>query len=174
MKTTYRIIKEFPSYRVGSDGSLWSKHVFVPGVGSMRKGKWKRLVGRVNRQGYLYFTACKSGFRKSLTLHRQILIAFCGEPQKGEEACHNNGNRLDNRIENLRWDSRKGNSADRLKHGTMLTGNRNPSAKLDEAKVREIRRLRLAGKTNKMIALEFGVSWHTISAIARKVIWTDV
>ena len=40
----YRLADEFPGYRVGSDGSLWS---------GRRGGKWKRRRLHRNAQGYL-------------------------------------------------------------------------------------------------------------------------
>lgn len=37
----------------------------------------------------------------------------------GMEACHNNGDQLDNRIENLRWDTHSANIYDQVAHGNI-------------------------------------------------------
>ncbi len=50
--------------------------------------------------------------------HRAVLLAFVGPCPEGMEACHNNGDPLDNRVENLRWDTRSNNTLDKVAHGT--------------------------------------------------------
>jgi hypothetical protein len=50
------------------------------------------------------------------TVHRIVLEAFVGPRPDGMEACHNNGNACDNRLTNLRWDTKLSNAADRRKH----------------------------------------------------------
>lgn len=51
-------------------------------------------------------------------VHRLVLEAFVGPCPDGMEACHWNGDRADNRIVNLRWDTPSSNSYDRVRHGT--------------------------------------------------------
>jgi hypothetical protein len=41
--------------------------------------------------------------RHHYLVHRLVLIAFVGHPHRGQVACHNNAQKLDNRLENLRW-----------------------------------------------------------------------
>jgi len=59
----------------------------------------------------------RDGWRPFL-VHRLILMAFVGLPEEGQEACHNNGDGADNRLENLRWGTHAENCADQAKHGT--------------------------------------------------------
>lgn len=49
--------------------------------------------------------------------HRAVLLAFIGPCLDGMECCHNNGDPLDNRLENLRWDTRQANTIDKINHG---------------------------------------------------------
>lgn len=51
-------------------------------------------------------------------VHRLVLMAFVGPCPPGMEGCHNNGNPIDNRLENLRWDTRSANTLDKVRHGT--------------------------------------------------------
>lgn len=60
-----------------------------------------------------------AGKRRTYFVHRLVLLAFTGEPQPGQEACHWNGDASDNRLANLRWDSHAANMADMKRHGTM-------------------------------------------------------
>lgn len=50
-------------------------------------------------------------------VHRLVLLAFRGEPKKGEEARHLNDQREDARLENLEWGSRSENLYDRGRNG---------------------------------------------------------
>jgi hypothetical protein len=54
---------------------------------------------------------------RAVLLHRLILLAFVGEPPPGYECCHNNDDPSDNRLENLRWDTRTQNIQDAIRHG---------------------------------------------------------
>lgn len=56
------------------------------------------------------------------TIHRLVLETFVGPCPEGMEACHNNGNPADNRVENLRWDTHIANMADQRVHGTRVPG----------------------------------------------------
>lgn len=47
-----------------------------------------------------------------------VLSAFVGLRPPGLDACHNNGNPRDDRVENLRWDTASGNALDKRAHGT--------------------------------------------------------
>lgn len=86
-------------------------------------GKWadQPVRGRLLKQ-----SRAKSGHmvlmlgRRSgiVLVHRLVLEAFSGPPPPGCECCHNNGDSTDNRIKNLRWDTRSGNNFDRVRHGT--------------------------------------------------------
>jgi hypothetical protein len=46
-------------------------------------------------------------------------MGFVGPAPEGMEGCHYNGDPTDNRLENLRWDTRKANVADAIRHGTF-------------------------------------------------------
>lgn len=54
----------------------------------------------------------------SKAVHVLVAAAFIG-PRPGRlDVCHNNGDRLDNRVENLRYGTRTENALDRNEHGT--------------------------------------------------------
>ena len=77
-------------------------------------GKWKpvKLWGN-NSNGY-----CRVGFNGKMILHHVIIwILSTGKDiPKGLEIDHINGNKLDNRIENLRVVSHRGNGQNRKEH----------------------------------------------------------
>lgn len=100
-------------YRVGSDGSVWSK----------KAGHWKKLTLFRNKDGYLHVKIIPNvksvgtfRFCKTMLVHRLVLFAFVGEPQSDQVACHNNGIKTDNRLVNLRWGTDYDNAQDYARH----------------------------------------------------------
>jgi DNA-binding XRE family transcriptional regulator len=128
-----------------------------------------------NNTGYFCVFLCKNKIIKRYNIHRLILEAFVGPCPIGKEACHNDGNRENYSIENLRWGTRKENFEDRTRHGNSLIGIKNPRAKLNEKQVRIIKWL-LEDKylTHKEIAQIFNVSRHTITKINNNKLWKHI
>lgn len=57
-------------------------------------------------------------------VHRLVLEAFVGPCPEGMEGCHDNGDSLDNRLENLYWGTRSQNNMDRVRHGRHHNANK--------------------------------------------------
>lgn len=112
--------------------------------------------------------------RRRVSVHVLVLEAFVGPRPEDMECCHNNGIPSDNRLENLRWDTRSNNMADKLRHGTARIGGRHPMAVLTAQDVREIRRLVAAGKTSRQVAEVFGVTVGAIKDIRSRKNWRHV
>lgn len=108
------------------------------------------------------------------SVHRLVLLAFVGPCPDGLQACHNDGDRENNRPDNLRWDTPSSNYADRDRHGTTATGERNGASKLNAVAVAEIRRRYAAGESQESLGRFFGVGHATISRVVRRVVWRDV
>lgn len=163
MNVEYKTLARFPGYRFGSDGSVWTNKV-RGGSGYWKQGsEWKQMQTCLHTRGYLI---TKLGF-----VHRLILEAFAGKCPPGKEACHNDGNKTNNAIENLRWDTRKRNASDRYKHGTIQFGEKCLLAKLSTRAVIEIRRLYRSGKTRRALAQQFGVTASNIWRIVKGKSW---
>lgn len=157
---------------VASTGCVWSCRG--------RRGydsRWRQLSGCKDHLGY--FRVCVR-FRKSIAepthVHRLVLLGFIGPPPPGAEACHGNGDRGDNRIANLRWDTRRANHADMVRHGrkVILRGERNHLAKLTAAAVDDIRaRCPVHGSRDaaRRCAAEYGVTVQTIADIVTRRMW---
>lgn len=125
----------------------------------------------VKNNGYLEFKAHDGVKRRGYLVHRVILFAFIGEPPSGTEAAHLDGNRQNNRIDNLQWKTHSENLADRIRHGTHLAGERAPRAKLTEAQVREVRDL--DGISQKEIGRRYGITQSAVSLIRNRKNWKE-
>lgn len=175
---TYREIKGFPGYRVGDDSSVWTAWTKINlknrgGTKAVIGAKWRQLKPASDRTGHLRVTLMPG--RVTVWVHRLVLEAFVGPCPEGMEACHfpdrNPGN---NRVHNLRWDTRKHNQADRVLHGTDIRGEKHRRAKLTDEKVREIRHRCGAGEHHRKVAASLGVGKSTVTRVMNNVIWKHV
>jgi hypothetical protein len=70
-----------------------------------------------NGRGYMSVNFWKGNRATSHRVHRLVLEAFVGLPPDGMEGCHNDGNKRNNQLSNLRWDTRSANARDKGRHG---------------------------------------------------------
>jgi hypothetical protein len=131
---------------------------------------WRSLRPTTSN-GYRYFVLSFRGVIKRIKASRLVLTTFVGAPLLEYEACHNSGDRTDDSLTNLRWDTRKANLADKHKHGTAQIGVRHPMAKLDEDQVLSI--ISATGN-QRAIGEQFGVSQSTVQAIKAGRLWSHL
>lgn len=109
-----------------------------------------------------------------IAAHRAVCTIVHGQPPTPElEAAHGCGVRACVNPRHLRWATPAENAADKIIHGTVTRGEQNPSAKLDEASIREIRKL-IEVASIKAIARKYNVSASAISEIRRGLTWKHV
>lgn len=166
----YRDIEGFPGYRVGSDGSVWSRNS-PRGI----RATWRRLSPCKLPTGHLHIDLYRNGTRRHFLVHRLVLTAFVGLCPEGKECCHNDGDPANNTLPNLRWDTHKNNKADQIKHGRATTGERNGIAKLTREQVLEIRaRFASGGILQRELGREYGVDQAVISEIVNRHSWQNI
>ncbi len=132
------------------------------------------LKFQTDRQGRQRVTLFRLGDCETLSIHKLVLCAFVGEPSFGEECCHWNGNASDNRLTNLRWDTRVANRVDAHRLGEIPLGEARAFAKLTANSVRQMRLANNSGRFIKDIAKEFGVSFSTAYKAIRRLKWKHV
>ena len=169
MEDEFREVIGFPGYRVSRDGRVESCLT--------RRGRlcllgdvWHPLKP-ICRQGYPTVNLAKGGKKSARRIHRLVLEAFVGPCPPGMVACHNDGDRSQSDLANLRWDTPKANSDDTLRHGTRATGSRCGATKLSEGEVIEVRRLRAEGMSFADLAARFKVTTSNIEAIVYRRSW---
>ena len=158
----------------------------VPGYEGYYADRHGTVFGRMNRVlrpytdrgGYLRVKlraersrACRP---KRIPVHRVILMAFVSLPPPWSEcARHLDGNRKNNRLENLAWGTARQNAHDRFAHGTVPFGEDIPTHKLTWEAVRRIRDMRATGATLVSLGEEFGVAHSTIGKVCRDESWKE-
>lgn len=75
-------------------------------------------------KGHLTIRLRRNGEGKPFFVHRLVMAAFVGPCPDGMVVCHNNGNGLDNRLDNLRYDTQSENMNDTKRHGTNHWANK--------------------------------------------------
>ena len=105
-------------YEVSDHGRVRS----VDRISKNKNGHLRRLSGQTrktwkNKDGYPSVTLKVNGVQSNHYVHRLVLLAFVGQPPEGAEGCHNDGDRTNSHLENLRWDTRSENMYDMVRHG---------------------------------------------------------
>lgn len=98
-------MKDIPGYEnlyaINENGNVWS----------YATNTWKTQW--LNHGGYMVVALSKDGKKKEYKVHRLIAITYIPNPENKPTVDHINRNRLDNRIENLRWATRKEQASNR-------------------------------------------------------------
>ena len=103
-------------------------------------------------------------------IHILVLTSFTGRRPNGMVVCHIDGDKSNNRLDNLRWGTPKENIGDKIKHGTHRSGSKINTAKLTISDVTYIRKnfkkVNATRSNRKELAEKFNVSKKTITDIA--------
>jgi len=125
--------------------------------------------------GYLYISLYRNGKFINKSVHDLVLTAFEGECPPGKEGAHNDGNKINNMITNLRWATPTENNRDKRIHGTHLSGQKINTSKLDEDSVRRIRMAYIRKRgTMEQLGKIYGVGKTTIRDIVKRRTWKHV
>ena len=182
MVEEWRSIPDFPDYAVSSEGRV--KRVLPDRHGRIISGLIKPVV---RPDGYLVVSLHRNTKQSVKLVHRIVCAAFHGpSPSNEHHAAHGDGDKGNNRAENIRWASPVENNADKRGHGTVLRGAAHPArikpaylprgsahknSKLTEEMVL---RIRSDSRPQKIIAAEFGVTQSLISMVRTRKIWAHV
>ncbi|MFA5377675.1 MAG: HNH endonuclease [Dehalococcoidia bacterium] len=174
MEKELRSIVGFPGYSISNYGEIYS---FWTGGGGVRRlgTNMRRLSTRVDEAGREAITLSRNRTRVSRKVCRLVLEAFVGECPRGMEACHfPDRSPLNNRLDNLRWDTKSSNQHDRIGHGTTNDGERNGSAKLSATDIKPIRDAHDGGETYKSLARKYNVSLSAIQQVCERTTWKTI
>jgi hypothetical protein len=122
-----------------------------------KNGKIKILKPWINRQGYLIVDLCKNGKSKHFHVHRLVAQTFIPNPENKPEPNHEDGNKFNNHVSNLKWVTKSENIQHAMDNGLNHSGENSCKAKLTNEQAKWIREVYIKGDP------EFGAG-----ALARK------
>lgn len=170
--TELRQVSISTHYLAGSDGNIYRKV-----YSKYAKNYPMKKVGFLcPAYGYMkvFIRADGDTKKRCIGVHCVIATAFHGEkPHDCDVVRHLDGNKLNNRPENLAWGTFAENASDCVTHGTYL-GSNNGRAIVSESDVREIRKMRANDMTYQSIADTFGISNSNAQMIARGHTWSHI
>lgn len=142
-------------------------------VKSFWGGHWKVLKPMLSVYGYVRAVlSMKTGRCKNWAVHRLVLEAFSGPPPLGYTGSHLNGNKVDNRIENLQWMTLKDNIALKIVHGTHQVGETHGRHRLTWQIVTNLRNERIAsGMSEKALGIKYGIPASNVNQILNDKLW---
>lgn len=161
----WRQLAEFHGYAVSSLGRVMRSG----GGAGTRAGLV--LKEQKDAHGYPMYALWINGKRHGKKAHALVALAFLGPMPTGMEVAHNDGDRANPRLSNIRYATRKENHADKRRHGTHICGSKVPWSRLREGDVPVIRLMRASGLTVQAIADKYNVHRETIGMLLRGKSW---
>lgn len=145
-------IERFPFYEFHESGY----------VVSMARGR-PRILKPIKMGEYMGLQLKRrDGSSEKQYLHRLIAEAYHGPAPTGFHCRHLDGDKSNNNAKNLAWGTPSQNNLDKNRHGTGISGESNPMAKLTAKAVEMMRRDRdETGDSYAKIAKRFNVSTMT-------------
>ena len=151
----------YPGYEVSESGRVRSpykelKHVQIP-------------------SGHLQVGLYKDGKAKTHGVQKVVCMAFHADTYfPGAYALHKDSNPVNCHKDNLYWGTQTQNGKDMVEAGNFKTKAENHGmAKLNWAKVRELRQRVKSGEPVKKLALEFGIHAGTAFKIISGKLWKE-
>lgn len=166
-------IPDFPDYYTSEHGEVFSMRVNSGKYKSKRQidSTPRKLKQYLNKQnGYLYVGIYGDGKQYVFSVHRLTASSFYGAIPKHLQVLHNDGNRLNNNISNLRFGTIAENCRDTVLHGHSTAKEKHPNVKLTQIQVDEIRSLN--NVSGAELARRYGVCDATICLIRKRKRWT--
>lgn len=155
---TWKPVPDFPGYEVSNHGRVRSYHRRSPGghnTAWILSDRPQRIVRGCNMHGYRSLVLCSNGHRQRFLVHRLVLSAFVCPCPEGLETCHNDGDRSNNHLSNLRYDTPSSNVQDTFKHGTWRPGG---TRLFTEEQIVQIRTERASGATFQALSERWGIT----------------
>lgn len=118
MQEIWKEIKDYPNYQISNLGRVKTLKYYS----NIHKKYYDRelvLKEKINSHGYKFIgLGCgKRGNKKNFAIHRLVAEAFIPNPNNLPEINHKDGNKRNNRAENLEWCTRSQNMLHAYKLG---------------------------------------------------------
>lgn len=137
----------------------------------------KQIFGWITKKGYQQIKLYCFGIKKHAYIHRMVGDLFVPNPENKPQINHKNGNKLDNRVENLEWVTNQENINHSVENGLRPVGIDVPAHKLSVEDILWIRKNFVKGDSNlgcMGLGKKFGVNASCISKIVNNKMWKHI
>lgn len=161
-------------YSVSDAGRVRSEPRMITNAGSGKSYIQPGVMLKLAREksGHLRVSLSRNSRIKFASVHSLVMLAFVGARPDGADICHANGDATDNRVANLRYDSRAANIIDSKAHGTFSEAGNHPYALLTNEQALSI--YTTSGVPATEIAKLHGVTKAVVNQIWRGDSWASV
>lgn len=154
----------------------WEEFYAVSNLGRVKRlqgcqCRYDRVLRIQPHEGYPHVTLCVLPKRQFIAVHRLVAKTFLGPYPLNKEVNHIDHNKMNPRLGNLEYVTRKENIEKAVQQG-RLQGRRRRVLKSSDIPI--IRRMLSDGCTQSVIAQLFNVSRDAISGIKRGLNWKHV
>jgi len=161
------------SYQVSNLGRVKSLNRVVKSFGeTTRKHNGRIMTPTIRSGGYFNLFLCRKSVCKIYKVHRIVAKAFCEGYKEELQVNHIDGDKLNNRSDNLEWCTAKQNSIHAFATGLNKgkKGEEHGNNRLTELEVRKIK-ANEDKLTVRKLAKKFNVSEGAVNGILRGTSW---
>lgn len=167
MKEEWKAIVDIDGYDISNFGSVRSYY-----YGKKITNTAVKTIKTRNCRGYRYFNVYKNGKLLTLSVHRQVALAFIDNPQNKPCVNHKDYDRANNKASNLEWVTHAENNKHRELNNRVnfSKGSNHYKAKLTEEEVLSIK-ADIPFMAPCDIARKYGIEPYMIQNIKRGITW---
>lgn len=157
----WKPILGFPGYLISSRGRVLA----LARKDSAGRPRTEKILKQSVVRRYFYCGVFRNGKGKLCRVHRLVALAFIPNPKRLPHVNHLDGDRFNNRVENLEWVTAKENVEHSARTGLRPKFTRSKLCKTKAGAIRKSKDSRDA------LALKYGVCKETISRVLRGEVW---
>lgn len=157
----FKVIDGFEDYAVNRLGDVLSTKKYGGNYRILKQNKDRKY-------GYKYVTLMKDKKAVTKKIHRLVAEAFIPKPDGKKIINHKDGNKSNNRCDNLEWVTHSENTNHSYANGLQPVGENHAQAKFSDAEISKVFELRKQGLTQVEIGKSLGMSQSHVSAVLRK------
>jgi len=153
-----------------------SEHLYINVNGELFSTRSNKILKpTLGRGGYYEYTPYIDGKKVKLYQHRLVALRFLDNPDKLEVVNHKDGNKTNNKIDNLEWCTQEDNSRHAWSTGLINnSGSSAVKAKFSNSQVISYRNRRAEGEGVTLLAKEAGCAVSTMSEMLNNHTYRDV